>query len=208
MRGSLPHLGECSFIAADSYGSLSWQLADENPRPSCHDQCCRAPQLLSAASRGELGIPENLFFFFWDVLTAEQCSGKLNHQCLLLQRRESENSLHYKSGAGWVTGGSFGGTQGDFYIYIPTHSLSKIQTAVLASNISGWQAMDQYKLSCQQEGTDGQKALFARQPEAFQGFTLHKFYFKCVNKSCDWPQDLLTHKHWEQPSQADWTSRV
>lgn len=43
-------------------------------------------------------------------------------------------------------GREFGGTQGDFYIYIPSHSLSKIQTAVLASNISGWQAMDQYKL--------------------------------------------------------------
>lgn len=80
MRGSLPHLGECSFIAADSYGSLSRQLADENPRPSCHYQCCRGPQLLIAASRGELGIPENLSFC--DVLTAEQCSGKLNHQRL------------------------------------------------------------------------------------------------------------------------------
>lgn len=46
----------------------------------------------------------------------------------------------------------FGGKQGDFFIYIPSHSLPKIQTAVLASNISGWQAMDQYKLSCQQGG--------------------------------------------------------
>lgn len=78
----------------------------------------------------------------------------------------------------------FGGKQGDFYIYIPSQSLSKIQTAVLASNISGWQAMDQYQLSCQQGGTDGQKALYARQPEPLQGFMVYRFYFKCVDDSC------------------------
>lgn len=82
----------------------------------------------------------------------------------------------------------FGGKQGDFYISIPSHSLSKIQTAVLASNISGWQAMDQYKLSCQQEGTDGQKALYARQPETLQGFSLQVLLQMCRRLLQNWPQ--------------------
>lgn len=98
-----PYLGGGSFIAADSYGSLSWQLADENPKPSCHYQCCHhQPSAPTHYFTGRTWNPRNHLFFV--VLTVGQCDGKLKYQYFLLQKRETR--FHYKCGAGWVTGWS------------------------------------------------------------------------------------------------------
>lgn len=145
MRRNLPYLGKRSLIAPDSYGSSSWQLADENSvtpsftaSPHCHHQPS-APPLQS---------------FMWSSWNARFFSSPFDYKNNKIEiyntsipcckRKERTGSTKAKHGAGWVTGSVVEKHTRQFRNLYSIPSLVGTQTTLLASHFFfyfGWHAM-------------------------------------------------------------------
>lgn len=107
MRRNLPYLGKRSLIALDSYGSSSWQLADENSAtPSsclCHrcHHCFSAPPLQSF-----IWSSWNAAIFSFFLLTIRTTKWKYKIQVSLAERgtREQDPPRESTERAEWQEG--------------------------------------------------------------------------------------------------------
>ncbi|KAI9546024.1 hypothetical protein NQZ68_031313 [Dissostichus eleginoides] len=72
MRRNLPYLGKTSLMASDSYGSLSWQLADENSANPLLHRCHHKPSCSSSSVPHEEKHKKEIADYEW-VVAIWQC---------------------------------------------------------------------------------------------------------------------------------------
>lgn len=149
MRRNLPYLGKRSLIAHDSYGSLSWQLADENSATSssrhrrhCDHHPSAAPlqSFIWSTWNARISSSSSLLLFFL-LLTIRTTKWKYKIHVSLVARRKRglESPRQSMERAEWQDRVEKHTRQfRNLYTISP---LVETQTTLLASHFSGWHTM-------------------------------------------------------------------
>lgn len=164
MRKNLPYLGKRSLIAPDSYGSSSWQLADENsatpflpPLPPLPSPAQRASS--SSPSCGALEMPDSLLFLVHLTIRTTKWKHKAPISLAARERKKGSRLHQGKAWSGLSDRKELKSTQGNLEIYIQSPPLWK-------TKLHSWHPIflpdtpckiDQYKLvtPSRQERRDG-----------------------------------------------------